>query len=187
MLQRQLPAFRLQADERGFVNLAGISPVEQFLAATGKTLFKGLAFDDLVRLVARVGALQACLKTDAGANLLVAYRRAANVLRDEENRDKTSYDGEPNPKEFVTEEERQLFSLLGEASQRIRADAIDRRRDARPDDRDRAAAAARQRPARGPGRPGVGPGSSRLMPQLARLIGTRARVDATRSRPRRTW
>src|SRR6185436_2023127 len=37
--------------------------------------------DDLVRLVRRVEALQAFLKTDDGANLLVGYRRAANILK----------------------------------------------------------------------------------------------------------
>src|SRR5205823_11997641 len=78
--------------------------------------------DDLVRLVARVEALQAFLKTDNGANLLVAYRRAANILRDEEKRDKTSYDGDPNPKVLVAEEERALFEHLGMASQRSNAD-----------------------------------------------------------------
>ncbi|MGH6973659.1 MAG: glycine--tRNA ligase subunit beta, partial [Stellaceae bacterium] len=40
--------------------------------------------DDLVRLLARVDALAAFLKAEDGANLLVAYRRAANILRIEE-------------------------------------------------------------------------------------------------------
>ena len=39
--------------------------------------------DDLVRLVRRVEALQAFLKTDDGANLLTGYRRAANILKKE--------------------------------------------------------------------------------------------------------
>ena len=51
--------------------------------------------DDLVRLIARVSALGSFLETDDGANLLTAYKRAANILRAEEKRDKTeySYDG----------------------------------------------------------------------------------------------
>lgn len=49
--------------------------------------------DDLVRLVARVKALQEFLATDNGKNLLVAYGRAANILRAEEKKDKTSYAG----------------------------------------------------------------------------------------------
>jgi len=39
--------------------------------------------DDLVRLLARVNALQAFIKTDDGANLLAAYKRAANILKKE--------------------------------------------------------------------------------------------------------
>jgi glycyl-tRNA synthetase beta chain len=78
--------------------------------------------DDLVRLVARVEALQAFLKTDDGANLLVAYRRAANILRDEEKRDKTSYDGEPDPELLAAPEEKALFVELATASELIRAD-----------------------------------------------------------------
>jgi glycyl-tRNA synthetase beta chain len=78
--------------------------------------------DDLVRLVARVEALQSFLKTDDGANLLVAYRRAANILRDEEKRDKASYDGEPDPEAFVAPEEKALFVELATASELIRAE-----------------------------------------------------------------
>ncbi|MEO1167373.1 MAG: glycine--tRNA ligase subunit beta [Pseudomonadota bacterium] len=40
--------------------------------------------DDLVRLLARVKALQAFLKTADGANLLAGYKRAANILKKEE-------------------------------------------------------------------------------------------------------
>lgn len=39
--------------------------------------------DDLVRLLARVWALQAFVETDDGANLLAGYRRAANILKAE--------------------------------------------------------------------------------------------------------
>jgi len=49
--------------------------------------------DDLVRLLARVAALGKFLKSDDGANLLVAYRRAANIVRIEEKKDGRSYDG----------------------------------------------------------------------------------------------
>ncbi|MCC3305511.1 glycine--tRNA ligase subunit beta [Sneathiella sp. HT1-7] len=48
--------------------------------------------DDLVRLMARVEALSNFLGSDDGANLLIAYRRAANILRIEEKKDGTSYD-----------------------------------------------------------------------------------------------
>jgi glycyl-tRNA synthetase beta chain len=45
--------------------------------------------DDLVRLLARVKALQAFIGADDGKNLLVAYNRAANIVRAEEKKDKT--------------------------------------------------------------------------------------------------
>jgi glycyl-tRNA synthetase beta chain len=44
--------------------------------------------DDLVRLLARVEAVQSFLGTDAGKNLLTAYGRAANIVRAEERKDK---------------------------------------------------------------------------------------------------
>ena len=47
--------------------------------------------DDLVRLLARVAALADFLGSDDGANLLVAYRRAANIVRIEEKKDGVSY------------------------------------------------------------------------------------------------
>jgi glycyl-tRNA synthetase beta chain len=49
--------------------------------------------DDLVRLLARVKALQAFVETDDGANLLAGYRRAANILRAEAKKD----GAEPRP------------------------------------------------------------------------------------------
>ena len=48
----------------------------------------GLAGEvDLVRVLARVGALGRFLGTDDGADLLVAYRRASNIVRIEEKND----------------------------------------------------------------------------------------------------
>ena len=40
--------------------------------------------DDLVRLLARVNALQAFIETADGANLLAGYKRAANILKKED-------------------------------------------------------------------------------------------------------
>ncbi|MXO61651.1 glycine--tRNA ligase subunit beta [Qipengyuania oceanensis] len=40
--------------------------------------------DDLVRLLARVKALQSFMETEDGANLLAGYKRAANILKKEE-------------------------------------------------------------------------------------------------------
>jgi glycyl-tRNA synthetase beta chain len=45
-----------------------------------------LGDDDLTRIVNRIEALDAFLKTDDGANLLAGYRRAANILKAEEKK-----------------------------------------------------------------------------------------------------
>jgi pyruvate,orthophosphate dikinase len=45
-----------------------------------------LGDDDLVRIVARVNALDAFLKSDDGANLLAGYKRAVNILKAEEKK-----------------------------------------------------------------------------------------------------
>jgi glycyl-tRNA synthetase beta chain len=77
--------------------------------------------DDLVRLLARVEALENFLRTDDGANLLVAYRRAANILRIEEKKDGQSYAG-PIDKSLLTEaDEKRLYGALDEAGAAIRA------------------------------------------------------------------
>ena len=53
--------------------------------------------DDLVLLVNRVRTLQDFLGTEDGAHLLVAYRRAANIVGIEESRDGVEYSGTPEP------------------------------------------------------------------------------------------
>ena len=75
--------------------------------------------DDLVRLLDRVEALELFLGSDNGANLLTAYRRAANILRIEEKKDRDSFAGQTNPSLFVEKEERILHERIAE----IRADA----------------------------------------------------------------
>lgn len=75
--------------------------------------------DDFVRLVARVKALETVLKTSDGANLLTAYRRAANILRIEEKRDARSYEGTPDPTRFELPEEEDLFRQMAVAETRM--------------------------------------------------------------------
>jgi glycyl-tRNA synthetase beta chain len=78
--------------------------------------------DDLVRLVARVEALQAFLKTSDGTNLLAGYRRAVNILKIEEKKDGKTYDGEPDPKLLQAPEEIALFREMAEARELIQAE-----------------------------------------------------------------
>lgn len=68
--------------------------------------------DDLVRLLARVTALQAFIGSDDGANLLTAYKRASNIVRIEEKKDGRAYDQEPDSDRFAQDEERALASAL---------------------------------------------------------------------------
>jgi glycyl-tRNA synthetase beta chain len=75
-------------------------------------VFAAGAEDDLVRLLARVDALRDFLDTDDGANLLVAYRRASNIVRIEENKDRITYDGEVQPERLSQAEEQTLFAEL---------------------------------------------------------------------------
>ena len=76
--------------------------------------------DDLVRLDYRVVALKYFLDSDDGANLLIAYRRAANILRIEEKKDGTRYKGEIDPDllEQGEAEERALHERIGKANER---------------------------------------------------------------------
>ncbi len=73
--------------------------------------------DDLVRLLARVDALAGLLKTDDGANLLAAYRRAANIVRIEEKKDKTVFDATVDAVLLQQSEEQALHEALEGASQ----------------------------------------------------------------------
>jgi glycyl-tRNA synthetase beta chain len=71
--------------------------------------------DDLVRLLARVEALGAFLKTDDGANLLVAARRASNILAIETKKDGRAYDEAPHAGLLAQPEETALAARLSDA------------------------------------------------------------------------
>src|SRR6185312_15207176 len=77
--------------------------------------------DDLVRLIARVEALAAFLASDDGANLLVAYRRAANIVRIEEKKDDTSYRGDILADELGAPEAAALLKAIQRAESEAEA------------------------------------------------------------------
>jgi glycyl-tRNA synthetase beta chain len=83
--------------------------------------------DDLVRLLARVKALQAFVETPEGADLLAGYKRAANILRVEEKAD--GEPARPVTKEIVYHQtepaEDRLLEVLDAAGPRAQA-AIER-------------------------------------------------------------
>ncbi|MDF1720902.1 MAG: glycine--tRNA ligase subunit beta [Minwuia sp.] len=71
--------------------------------------------DDLVRLVARVEALSGLVGSDDGANLLAAYRRAANILRIEEKNDGQTWTGPADRGLLVDQAELHLGQALFDA------------------------------------------------------------------------
>lgn len=71
--------------------------------------------DDLVRLLARVKALQAFVETGEGANLLAGTKRAANILKKEQ------WDAAAATNADVAPEEAALKAALDEAEPRARA------------------------------------------------------------------
>jgi glycyl-tRNA synthetase beta chain len=75
--------------------------------------------DDLVLLVNRVRALQDFLGTEDGANLLIGYRRASNIVSAEEKKDGVEYSGTPEAKFAELDEERALFTALDAAEPAI--------------------------------------------------------------------
>ncbi len=72
--------------------------------------------DDLVRLLARVKALQAFVGSDEGANLLAAYKRASNIVRIEEKKDGASFNQPVEAARLDLAEEQALFAALNGAS-----------------------------------------------------------------------
>ena len=84
-----------------------------------------LGDDDLVRIVARVEALDAFLKTEAGANLLAGYKRAANILAAEEKKGKGLSETDVNAglqvKLLAEPAEKALYAALEAAIPKARA------------------------------------------------------------------
>ncbi|HBH90135.1 glycine--tRNA ligase subunit beta [Ponticaulis sp.] len=71
-----------------------------------------LGEDDLVAITNRVDALQSFLSSDDGANLLAGFKRAANILKAEEKKDGTTYQGSVNQQLLSEKQEKDLFAAL---------------------------------------------------------------------------
>jgi len=79
--------------------------------------------DDLVRLLAKVEAVQAFLATEAGKNLLIGHGRAANIVRAEEKKDKAltaKIAGGPDVALLEQVEEKAVVTALGAAEQAVK-------------------------------------------------------------------
>jgi glycyl-tRNA synthetase beta chain len=68
--------------------------------------------DDLLLIVRRVEALAKFLDTDDGKNLLAGVKRASNILRIEEKKDKREYTGAPEPSLYQQAEEKALAEAI---------------------------------------------------------------------------
>ncbi len=97
------------------VHLRGEGVRHDLIAA----VFAGGDEDDLVRLLARVKALEDFLATEDGANVLTAYKRASNIVRIEEDKDRKSYEGRADVKLLTQQEETALFQALEAAGPEI--------------------------------------------------------------------
>jgi glycyl-tRNA synthetase beta chain len=76
--------------------------------------------DDLLMIVRRVEALGRFLETDDGANLLAGVKRAQNILRIEEKKDKRAYDGEPDAGLFAEPQEKALAKAIADVTKAAR-------------------------------------------------------------------
>ena len=86
-----------------------------------------LGDDDLVRIVARVDALTSFLASDDGENLLAAYKRASNILKAEERKDKRRFEGDVDTGLLSEPSEKALSAAIAEAVET--ADAASARED----------------------------------------------------------
>jgi glycyl-tRNA synthetase beta chain len=73
--------------------------------------------DDLVRLLARVNALQAFVETEDGRDLLTGYKRASNILRKEEG----SWTPDQARGDEIPGEEAALVAALDKAEPKAKA------------------------------------------------------------------
>ncbi len=68
--------------------------------------------DDLLMIVRRVDALGKFLDGDDGKNLLAGYKRATNIIRIEEKKDKREYTGAPESQKYELLEEKALAEAI---------------------------------------------------------------------------
>jgi glycyl-tRNA synthetase beta chain len=77
--------------------------------------------DDLLMIVRRVDALGKFLDTDDGKNLLAGYKRATNIIRIEEKKDKRDYTGAPDAGRYQLPEEKALAEAIDVAKKEASA------------------------------------------------------------------
>jgi glycyl-tRNA synthetase beta chain len=75
----------------------------------------------LTLIVRRVDALGKFLDSDHGKNLLAGYKRATNIIRIEEKKDKREYAGTPDAKKYEVTEEKALAEAIDVAKKEASA------------------------------------------------------------------
>jgi glycyl-tRNA synthetase beta chain len=75
----------------------------------------------LISIVDRIEALGKFLDTDDGKNLLAGTKRAANILRIEEKKDGTDYDGYPDAALYSLTEEKTLAQAIDQVKEEASA------------------------------------------------------------------
>ncbi|MEL6665247.1 MAG: glycine--tRNA ligase subunit beta [Pseudomonadota bacterium] len=84
-----------------------------------------LGEDDLVLIVKRVEALASFLESEDGTNLLAGYKRAANILRAEEKKDKTRFQGDVTESLLEAKAEKALFKAISDSASASKAALAD--------------------------------------------------------------
>jgi glycyl-tRNA synthetase beta chain len=90
--------------------------------APGTLINAPVTMDDFVLMMNRGRAVRDFLESEAGSDLLVAYRRTVNILRTEEKRDGHVFDTGYEVHLLKSPEEAALAAALEEAGSRIRLD-----------------------------------------------------------------
>ena len=80
-----------------------------------------LGEDDLVLIVKRVEALADFLGSEDGENLLAGYKRAANILRAEEKKDKRAFNGGVDEAALNANAEKALYKVVASSSEKAKS------------------------------------------------------------------
>ncbi len=75
--------------------------------------------DNLVKLYRKILSLKDFVLTNAGKDLLSAYKRATNIVKAEEKKDQIQYQGAPDAKLLELEEEKKIYSLFADLKPEI--------------------------------------------------------------------
>ena len=81
----------------------------------------GVTDDDLLRYDRRIRTIDGFIRSDIGVNLLAGFKRASNILRIEEQKEKRAYDAAPDPSLLVEAAEKTLASALTPAAASVDA------------------------------------------------------------------